>query len=135
MENNIKLTENRPWGFFEVLHGNDNNNIKIKKIVVLPNHRLSLQSHNYRKEIWICLNGTGLAQIDSDFIELKENNIVTINPKQKHRLINNSNDILEIIETQIAIPYYLDNQETNLLLNLSEEDIIRYEDDYNRIIF
>ena len=132
------LSEIRPWGFFSVLYGNDYNDIKIKKITVLPNHKLSLQSHNYRKEIWTCLKGNGLAQIDNDYIELKEHITVTINNKQKHRLINNSTIPLEIIELQIAIPSYIsykneNNNFTNPLLYLGEDDIIRYEDDYNRI--
>jgi mannose-6-phosphate isomerase-like protein (cupin superfamily) len=110
----------RPWGFYEVLAGSDNAGYKLKKITVYPNKKLSLQSHNFRKEKWTCLTGTGLAQVDETFIDLKNNSIVEIDIGQKHRLINNSETNLEIIEIQVGS-------------YLGEDDIIRYEDDFKRV--
>ena len=115
------MTTNRPWGFYEVLSGHDNAGYKVKKITVLPGNRLSLQSHNLRKEQWFCVKGKGQAQVDNNFLELSVGKQVTIEVKQKHRLINNSDDVLEIIEIQFG-DY------------LGEDDIIRYEDDYSRVL-
>ncbi len=110
----------RPWGFFDVLSGTDFSKYKVKKITVLPNKRLSLQSHNHRKEYWFCVLGTGEAQIGDNFIPLEYGKQVFIDINEKHRLINNSNTNLEIIEIQIG-DY------------LGEDDIIRYEDDFSRV--
>ena len=65
------------------------------------------------------MTGTGLAQVDDTFIDLKNNSIVEIDIRQKHRLINNSETNLEIIEIQVGS-------------YLGEDDIIRYEDDFKR---
>ena len=92
---------------------------KIKKIIVNSNKRLSLQSHNFRKEYWFCIGGVGQAQVDSNFINLELHSMCFIDLAQTHRLINNSDSNLEIIEVQLG-------------LYLGEDDIIRYEDDFNR---
>ena len=120
-KNEISYThfEYRPWGYFEVLAGGDNMGFKIKKIIVNPNKRLSLQSHEHRKEYWFCIRGVGQAQVDSNFINLELNSMCFIDTTQTHRLINNSDTNLEIIEVQLG-------------LYLGEDDIIRYEDDFNR---
>ncbi len=110
----------RPWGSFEILAGGDNMGFKIKKIYVYPNKKLSLQSHKFRKEYWFNLNGTGIAQVENEFINLDNNLVVFIDNNKKHRLINNTNFNLEIIEIQFGS-------------YLGEDDIIRYEDDYNRL--
>lgn len=111
----------RPWGYYEVLAGGDTMGFKVKKIIVYPNKRLSLQSHNKRKEYWFCIEGMGQAQIDTNIIKLEShaNTMVFIDIKQKHRLINNTTLNLVIIEIQLGC-------------YLGEDDIIRYEDDYNR---
>jgi mannose-1-phosphate guanylyltransferase/mannose-6-phosphate isomerase len=107
----------RPWGYYEIL--SEFNGYKIKKISVYPSKKLSLQSHNYRREQWTCIKGYGLAQIDNNFIDLYINKSIEIEINQKHRLINNSKELLQIIEIQLG--NYLE-----------EDDIIRYEDDYYR---
>jgi mannose-1-phosphate guanylyltransferase/mannose-6-phosphate isomerase len=109
----------RPWGFYEVLAGGDNMGFKIKKIIVYPNMRLSLQSHNHRKEYWFCINGQGQAQIDSNIYHMNVNSMVFIDQKILHRLYNNGNTNLTIIEIQLGT-------------YLGEDDITRYEDDFNR---
>lgn len=115
------MSTTRPWGFYEVLSGDDHTGYKVKKITVHPGKRLSLQSHNQRKEHWFCVKGKGQAQVDDNFIELSMGVQITIQIQQKHRLINNSDDVLEIIEIQFG-DY------------LGEDDIIRYEDDYSRVL-
>lgn len=111
----------RPWGYYEVLAGGDILGFKVKKIIVYPNKRLSLQSHSKRKEYWFCLEGLGQAQVDTNIIELNSisNTMVFIDIEQKHRLINNTSSNLVIIEIQFGI-------------YLGEDDIVRYEDDFNR---
>jgi len=119
--NNIKFNniDYRPWGYYEVLAGNDSSGFKIKKISVYPGKRLSLQSHNHRREQWTCINGSGQAQIEDDIIDLDINKVVEIEIGQKHRLINNSEQLFQIIEIQMG-------------KYLGEDDIIRYEDDFGR---
>ena len=121
-EINYSNIDYRPWGFYEVLAGGDNMGFKIKRIVVYSNKKLSLQSHNHRKEYWFCLKGKGVALIENNnfVLESTNNTSVFIDIRQKHRLINDSNDLLEIIEIQLGT-------------YLGEDDIIRYEDDYNRV--
>lgn len=120
-KNEISYThfEHRPWGYFEVLAGGDNMGFKIKKIIVFPNKRLSLQSHNFRKEYWFCIEGKGQAQIGLEIINLDLGSMVFIDINQTHRLENNSETNLEIIEIQLGT-------------YLGEDDIIRYQDDFNR---
>lgn len=109
--------EKRPWGEFHVLYDND---IKIKRIIVNPLQRLSLQSHQKRKEYWIVKTGKGKVQLDDAFIDISEGSTVTIDYLQKHRLINHQPDQkLELIEIQIGTYF-------------GEDDIVRYQDDYYR---
>jgi mannose-1-phosphate guanylyltransferase/mannose-1-phosphate guanylyltransferase/mannose-6-phosphate isomerase len=108
----------RPWGYYEVIK--DAENFKSKRITVMPNKKLSLQSHNFRSEHWICLSGIGQAQVNDQFITLKPNVHVFIDVKDKHRLINNGDQQLVIIEIQTGTYF-------------GEDDIIRYEDDFGRV--
>lgn len=111
----------RPWGHYEVLAGNDTMGFKVKKITVYPNKRLSLQSHKKRKEYWFCIEGKGQAQVDTNIIDLESNTntMVFIDIDIQHRMMNNSQSNLVIIEIQLGV-------------YLGEDDIIRYEDDFNR---
>ena len=109
--------ETRPWGEFHILFDGD---CKIKRLVVLPKKRLSLQSHRRRQEFWVVLQGHGKAQLDDDFIPLSPNVCLTILKDQKHRLINDhETETLELIEIQTGTYF-------------GEDDIIRYEDDFAR---
>jgi mannose-6-phosphate isomerase-like protein (cupin superfamily) len=113
-----KNKETRPWGEFHILFDGD---CKIKRLVVLPQKRLSLQSHRHRQEFWVVLQGHGKAQLDGDFISLSPNVCLTILKDQKHRLINDhETETLELIEIQTGTYF-------------GEDDIIRYEDDFARI--
>lgn len=110
--------EERPWGKFITLQ--NENNYKIKKIIVNPNSKLSLQSHNHRSEHWTIIKGEVLIQQGEDKIKLSYNQHAFIPKKTIHRIENVSDNIAELIEIQIG-DY------------LEEDDIIRYKDDYNRV--
>jgi mannose-1-phosphate guanylyltransferase len=110
----------RPWGYYENIYGNDHNGFKVKKIVVYPSKRLSLQTHEQRSEHWVIVKGEGEVQRGNEKINVKRNDHIYIEIKELHRITNNSSENLELIETQIG-DY------------LGEDDIIRYEDDFGRV--
>lgn len=112
----------RPWGNYYVFYGSDIDKIKIKAIVVNPHSKLSYQSHKFRKEHWICYMGSGLVVLDNNIIPLKEE-LIFIDLEQKHRLVNNTSEELIVFEIQEALPKYY----------LGEDDIMRYDDDYDRV--
>lgn len=114
--NEIKKAE-RPWGEWEVLHLG--NGFKVKRIMVKPGHRLSLQSHKHRAEHWTIVKGTATVVIGDQKEEIGYNHSTYIEKGEVHRLENNSKLDLEIIEVQCG-DY------------LGEDDITRYKDDYNR---
>lgn len=107
----------RPWGDFTILE--ETLFYKIKKIRVLPMRALSLQSHKFRNEHWIVVDGTATVIRDGNEFKLKKNESTYIKKNQKHRLINNSKKDLILIEVQVGT-------------YLGEDDIKRYEDKYGR---
>jgi mannose-1-phosphate guanylyltransferase/mannose-6-phosphate isomerase len=107
----------RPWGYYQIL--NTDKNYIIKKIFVNPKSALSLQSHKYRSEHWVVIKGTASIRLCSKNFKLQEGQSTFIKENQKHRLTNNTNQALIIIEIQFGII-------------LTEDDIIRYSDNYNR---
>ena len=109
----------RPWGWYTTIHGNDYNGYKVKMICVYPKSRLSLQSHNKRSEHWVIIRGNAKVQLGGDFLELCENQHIYIPKQTLHRIENVGATNVVFIETQLG-DY------------LGEDDIIRYEDDYNR---
>lgn len=111
------MREHRPWGWYEVLHDGD---YKVKRIRVKPHKRLSLQSHLFRREFWYVIDGQGMAIRDDESLRLTIGTTLVIEPEQKHRLINDSDKELEIVEIQTGTYF-------------GEEDIVRYEDDFHRI--
>ena len=95
-------------------------NCKIKKIIVNPNSQLSYQSHKYRSEHWIILKGVATILKEGKEFKLCADESTYISSGQKHMLMNNQKQILEIIEVQTG-------------KKLSEKDIIRYQDIYGRL--
>lgn len=121
-ENKLKELEHvllvhRPWGKYEVLI--DDPDHKVKKITVYPGAKLSLQAHNHRAEHWIVVKGTAKVTNGDKEIFLFENENTYIPKMAKHRLENTGKINLEIIEVQTG--NYLE-----------EDDIIRFDDVYNR---
>jgi mannose-1-phosphate guanylyltransferase/mannose-6-phosphate isomerase len=110
-------TSYRPWGKYELIL--QEKNTKIKKITVNPKSELSYQSHKYRNEHWIVLKGIATIKKNNSSFKIKKNESTYIAKGDKHKLINNENSNLEIIEVQTGA-------------KVSEKDIIRYEDIYGR---
>jgi len=110
-------TVHRPWGKFDLILNEKNS--KIKKITVKPKSELSYQSHKYRNEHWIVLKGIATIKKNEKIFKIKKNESTYIAKGDKHRLINNENIDLEIIEVQTGV-------------KVSEKDIIRYNDIYGR---
>jgi mannose-6-phosphate isomerase len=110
------LVDHRPWGKFEQFTDNEISTVKI--LTVIPNKKLSLQSHHHREELWIALDNYAIVEIDGVVKHLKKGEQVFIPQKTKHRLMseNNTAEILEISFGQF-----------------DENDIVRYEDDFGRI--
>ena len=107
----------RPWGSYSVL--DENVNYKIKRIEVKPGERLSLQKHHHRSEHWIVVSGTALVTCGEkqQVVNVNESTFIPIG--QNHRLENPGKITLVIIEVQSG-EY------------LGEDDIVRFDDDYNR---
>lgn len=114
---NIHLTVYRPWGSYTVLENSDR--YKIKRIKVKPKKRLSLQKHFHRNEHWIVVNGTAIVQVGDKEEVLRANESTYIHVGVQHRLENQGNIDLVLIEVQVG-EY------------LGEDDIVRIEDDFNR---
>jgi len=110
-------TETRPWGSFTVL--DEGPGYKIKRIVVLPKHRLSLQMHYHRSEHWIVVAGTAKVTCGNEERLITTNQSTYVPPCTKHRLENPGVIPLVIIEVQNG-------------QYLGEDDIVRFSDDYAR---
>lgn len=113
----IHRTAHRPWGTYTVLE--DTPGYKIKRIMVKPGKRLSLQKHFHRNEHWIVLSGTATVTIGDKTHMVHPNESTYIKAGQLHRLANLGKIPLTIIETQVG-EY------------TGEDDIVRIEDDFNR---
>ena len=108
----------RPWGSFVVL--SKSKNFLIKKIVVNPEGVLSYQSHNFRSEHWIIIEGRATVIINNRTFYRSENENIFIPRKAKHRLLNESSrKRLVLIEVQTGTKFL-------------ESDIKRYSDIYGR---
>ncbi len=108
----------KPWGTYEIIKECDNS--KVKHICVLPQNRLSLQSHLHRSEHWVIVKGSAWVRLGDIYYRLNVNDHIYIPAGEKHRIENSENTVLEFIETQCGS-------------YLGEDDIIRYDDDYGRV--
>ncbi len=107
----------RPWGSYISLI--ESKNWLVKKIEVNPESKLSLQMHHHRSEHWIVVKGTAEVKINSITKILVENESIYIPVTHKHRLSNPTKEPLILIEVQSGE-------------HISEDDIVRFEDDYGR---
>ena len=107
----------KPWGFYEVL--NKSEGFQVKTLFVKSGHKLSLQKHKYRQENWVVAKGVATVTVNNETFDLSKNKSVFIPIGAIHRLENNSDEDLLIIEVQTG-DY------------LEEDDIIRIEDNYGR---
>uniref|UniRef100_C6E1P9 Mannose-6-phosphate isomerase n=1 Tax=Geobacter sp. (strain M21) TaxID=443144 RepID=C6E1P9_GEOSM len=108
----------RPWGTYTVL--DENSGYKIKRIEVMPGQRLSLQKHHHRSEHWIVVSGTAKVTCGDSvrIVNINESTFIPIG--SSHRLENPGVIPLIIIEVQSG-EY------------LGEDDIVRFQDDYQRV--
>ena len=113
----MKSIVNKPWGSYQIIDQGEN--FVVKNIVIKPHCKLSLQSHKFRSEHWIVVRGSATVTIDENKYILNLNESIYIPIGSKHRLENNSENELIIIEVQIGD-------------KLDEDDIIRYDDIYGR---
>ncbi|MEJ2136031.1 MAG: mannose-1-phosphate guanylyltransferase/mannose-6-phosphate isomerase [Desulfofustis sp.] len=107
----------RPWGSYSVLA--EQPRYQIKKIVVNPREKLSLQMHHHRHEHWVVVKGAALVTNGDKEILLHEDQSTYIPAGNVHRLENPGVIPLELIEVQIGS-------------YLGEDDIVRFEDIYGR---
>jgi mannose-1-phosphate guanylyltransferase len=107
----------RPWGYYDSIDADDG--FQVKRILVNPGAKLSLQKHGHRAEHWVVVKGIAKVTCGGKIFLLKENQSTFIPKGTIHRLENQEKTPLEIIEIQTG-DY------------LGEDDIVRLEDDYQR---
>jgi mannose-6-phosphate isomerase len=107
----------RPWGCYDVLYLEEA--VQLKKIIVQPGKRLSLQSHEFRAEHWFILSGTGRVELNGISSNLSPGDSIDIPIGAKHRIGCTSDSPLVFIEVQTGSSF-------------DEGDIIRYSDDFGR---
>lgn len=112
------IEEHRPWGSFTVLESQKT--CKVKKLVVLPGKRLSLQKHQHRAEHWVVVAGDPLITIGNEQRLLHPNQSIFIPQGELHRIENQGTENVMIIEVQYG-EY------------TGEDDIVRIEDDFHRV--
>lgn len=107
----------RPWGMYEKFY--QENGVWVKRVEVKSNCRLSLQKHQHRSEKWVFVHGHGLAIVDDKEIPVSPGSVVDIPLGAVHRIGNTGHEPLVFIEVATGEI-------------LTEEDIIRLQDDFNR---
>jgi len=107
----------RPWGFFESLEKQDGYQVKL--LSINPGAKISLQKHSRRSEHWIIISGVATVTCDNNVKDFLPNQSTFIPNGSIHRLENNCDEKLKVIEVQTG-DY------------LGEDDIIRIKDKYNR---
>lgn len=111
-----KVSETRPWGDFQKFTENVNSTVKI--ITVEPNHRLSLQYHNFRDEFWKVISGRCSVVIGEKIFIANEGDEFFIPRKVKHRILTKMVNV-KILEISLG--------------HFDESDIVRIEDAYDRV--
>jgi mannose-1-phosphate guanylyltransferase/mannose-6-phosphate isomerase len=117
-EHKVHRKVHRPWGCYEGVDAGAR--FQVKRITVSPGASLSLQMHHHRAEHWVVVKGTARITRGDEVFLLSENQSTYIPLGTKHRLENPGAIPLEMIEVQSGA-------------YLGEDDIVRFEDKYNRI--
>lgn len=107
----------RPWGSYEGV--DSGNRFQVKRLIVNPGASLSLQMHHQRAEHWVVVRGIARVTLGEQVFELHEDQSTYIPIGVKHRLENPGDELLEVIEVQSGS-------------YLGEDDIVRFEDIYDR---
>lgn len=113
-----KKSAQRDWGRWFVL--SEGPGYKVKRMEVLPGHRLSLQTHDHRSEHWTVVAGEALVTLNDKSLRLKTNQSITIPQGSLHRLANKGKTLLVVVEVQVGS-------------YVGEDDIKRLQDDYGRV--
>lgn len=109
--------DNRPWGRWEEYLNEPG--YRVKRIIVNPGRRLSLQKHEHRREHWVIVSGTGRFTLNDDVRRVQPGDALFIDTGDVHRIENDGEAFLVLIETQLGV--------------CLEDDIIRLEDDFGRV--
>lgn len=117
-EKNLHRKVYRPWGWYDSV--DEGPGFKVKRIQVKPGASLSLQMHHHRAEHWIVVKGVAEVTNGDAILTLHHNESTYIPMGAKHRLKNPGSEPLEIIEVQSGA-------------YLGEDDIVRFEDQYQRL--
>ena len=116
-ELNRHLSVQRPWGEYETIETGAG--YQVKRLLIRPGRRISLQLHRKRSEHWVVIKGTATVTRGEEVFNLEVNESTFIPLGVKHRLENRTPRVLELIEVQVGA-------------YLGEDDIVRLDDDYNR---
>ncbi len=108
----------KPWGSFSTLE--EGPGYKVKRLVVQPGQRLSLQKHRHRAEHWVVVAGTATVIRGNRRLTLRGRQCTVIPRQAWHRIENQGRSPVIIIEVQHGT-------------YLGEDDIIRKQDDYGRV--
>jgi mannose-6-phosphate isomerase len=115
--NEVGKIYTRPWGTYRTLEFSEGYQVKV--ITVSPRGCLSLQKHFKRAEHWVVVKGRPTLTIGEEIKEYEPNQHVFIPVEKVHRIENQTNEPVEIIEVQVGS-------------YLGEDDIVRLEDIYDR---
>jgi mannose-1-phosphate guanylyltransferase/mannose-6-phosphate isomerase len=120
-QNRPEATEHRriyrPWGYYQSI--DNGGRYQVKRIVVKPGAKLSLQKHFHRAEHWVVVKGTAEVTVNDDIRPIHENESIYVPIGSTHRLANPGKIPLELIEVQVGS-------------YLGEDDIVRLDDIYDR---
>lgn len=112
------IRNHRPWGWYQTMDLGERH--RVKRIVVKPGAKLSLQKHHHRAEHWVVVRGTAEVTVNGNVSILHENESIFMPIGSIHRLANPGRIPVEIIEVQTGT-------------YLEEDDIVRIEDEFGRI--
>jgi mannose-1-phosphate guanylyltransferase/mannose-6-phosphate isomerase len=110
--------EHRPWGQYQSLW--EEESFKTKVIQIDPQQQISYQSHAKRSETWIIVEGAGVVTLNDQPIDVKIGSVVIIPLGSKHRIKNTGTNLLKFVEVQLGTYF-------------GEDDITRFQDDYQRL--
>jgi mannose-6-phosphate isomerase len=116
--NNYIEEDYRPWGYYCVLA--DEPDHKVKRIVIYPGKRFSLQRHRHRAEHWHVISGKAVVTRNEEELTIEKGQTIDIPQGALHRIMNPGADDLTFIEIQTG-DYF------------GEDDIERIEDDFGRV--
>ena len=116
MDLKINFTQ-RPWGHYVKFF--EEEGVWVKRVEVDPNGRISLQKHEHRSEKWNIVSGSGVVTLNGKEIPVEGGSVIDVPVGAVHRIANTGHTPLVFIEVACG-------------KHLSEEDIIRIQDDYHR---